>query len=835
MPNATIYMRETAHGIMVDNAGEFQTTLKQGSYTCDVSSLGYERKTQVVEIDRAEVSLTVVLEEKVYQIKAIEVSARREDPAYAVMRKAITMAPYYLYQMETYEADVYMKGTVKVEKLPRIIKAQIKDKELKDIVGKLILVESQSLIKYQAPNNYDETILAFSQSIPFDDSDISNPMDIMTTNIYDPNMWGRISPLSPGAFTYYKFALEGVAVEGERLVNKIRVIPKKKNAKLVSGWLYIMEDSWNVQSADLTGTEMGVTIRFTANYNEVVSHAFLPTAYDIQMKVNLMGIKANAKFNASIQYVQTTLNTAQAPLRATETPQQPAVPEKQQTKKQQQAQKKLEVLAEKETLSNRDAYKMSKLMREMTEPEEVRERRESLEIKPLNANIKVKVDSMAKRRDSLYWADVRDLPLRVEEIESYQQMDTAKATTNEEGQNTLTISAEVGGGSGLLGHILLGSRIKFGKQWWLSYSGLRGVVSEYNFVDGFWLGQRVTLGADFGKEKTLRISPSAYYTTAREAVNWQVDATFAYAPIRNGQLTFSAGNTTADFNRHTGTMRLINSLSSLLFARNPIMFYQKRFVEASHRIDVANGLTLTAGFVYEDRNSLSNRQSYSFWGGNPAPNLLTPDHTATKANVMVSYTPRYRYRLNRNGQKRYVESAFPTFSLFYEKGIPGKAVSSASFDRLDLGIDQKIKLNMFDHLQYFVNAGKFLSRKQLYFPDFKHFSTGELFLTTHFFENSFSLLDNYAYSTNDQWLQAHVNYTSQYLLIKHLPFLQNYMFNEALHARTLWLPGRNHSEVGYSLGIEELARIGVFVGFENGKYDAVGFSVSLPLLRVLGR
>ena len=76
------------------------------------------------------------------------------------------------------------------------------------------------------------------------------------------------------------------------MVNKIRVQPKKKNPKLVTGWLYIIEHSWNVQSADLSATELGVTVRFTATYNEVKPYAYLPTSYDIDMDIDAMGATA---------------------------------------------------------------------------------------------------------------------------------------------------------------------------------------------------------------------------------------------------------------------------------------------------------------------------------------------------------------------------------------------------------------------------------------------------------------------------------------------------------------------------------------------------------------
>ncbi len=834
IPNATVYFRETAQGIMIDDRGEFQTTLKEGNYTCEFSSLGYERKTLPIVIDKPIVSISIELDKKTYALKEVIISSKREDPAYAIMRQAIAMAPFYLHQVNTYEAEVYMKGTVKVDHIPRLLKARINNKELQNITDKLFLLESQNEIKFKAPNNYEERILAFSTTLPFD-MEASNPMDIMTTSIYDPNMWGRISPLSPGAFSYYKFSLEGMTGEGSHIVNKIKVEPRKKNSKLVSGWLYIIENSWNVQSADLSGTELGVTVRFIANYNEVRPLAFLPTAYDISMNVNTMGVKANGKYNASIQYQNVVLNESQSYTRNKQKTPKPVITTRQPTKKQQKAQQKLETIQEKEELSNRDAYKMSKLMREVVEPEEVKEKRESLELLFSDANIKVTVDSLAKSRDSLYWAEIRDLPLRQEEVVSYQQKDSLELSLKEE-SNEITLFTP----GSKVGKIFFGDKIRFKEKYWVRFNGITGTVPEYNFVDGVWLGQRLSLGTDFSEKRSLSVSPSVYYVTAREAVNWQIDGTFTYAPFKNGKLTLSGGNTTADYNNHTGTLRIINSLSSLFFAENPIKFYQKRFFDASHKIDIANGLILTTGFTNEKRNALKNNLSYSFFGGKPSPNiptghlLIMPDNKATQAKVQLDYTPRHHYWVSRRGRKIYAHSLYPTLSLYYEKGISTNKTNSASYDRLELTVKQSIKLNMFDYINYYVNTGKFLSSDRVYFPDFKHFSMADLFITAGSQEHTFNLLDNYSYSSNKQWLQAHISYTSAYLFIKNLSFLQNYLFNESLHARTLWVPGRNYTEFGYSIGFEQVINAGVYIGLEQGKYDTIGFTISIPLLKTLG-
>lgn len=835
IPNATVYIREMALGITSGDHGEFQTILKKGKYTCEFSSLGYERKTESVAIDKPSTTITVEMEKKTYTLKEVIISANREDPAYAIMRKAISMAPFYLHQIKSYESEVYLKGTVRIDKIPGFAKITVSDQEIKNMTNKLFLIESQNKVTFTAPNKYAQEVVAFSSSLPAD-IDMDNGMEIMTANIYDPNAFGRISPLAPGAFTYYKFTFEGMTTEGDHLVNKIRVTPRKKNPKLVTGWLYIIENSWNVQSADLSATEMGVTMHFTATYNEVKPYAFLPTAYDIQMKVDLMGLKASGKYGSSIQYKHVEINESQGVIRKKGDKPQAVLTEKPKTKKQIKAQQQLDNLSEKEDLSTRDAYKMARLMKEATEPEEKKKQRESLEIIQDNSEVKITVDTLAQYRDSLYWNVVRNVPLQPDEVVSYQVKDSLKLEMDSLRSKDSLHNRSVGD---WIGKVVLGEEFSFKKKFRFGYGGLLRACPQYNFTDGFWLGQRFEFLANFDKNKSLVIAPSVYYTTARKAVNWQVDGTYNYAPLRKGNLSVSGGHTTTDYMNTGGTLLFINSLSSLIFGENPVKFYEKKFISLSNKIDLANGLPLTTDFVYEKRNALANHQSYNFFGNTPSTNiphgqtLPMPDNTAMKAGIQLDYTPKYRYRLER-GRKTYVNSDFPTFSVKYTKGIPANLTTGSSFDRLEGGIHQTVKINEFNGFSYFINGGKFLSSKHIYFPDFKHFSTNELFITGSSLDNSFSLLDNYAWSTDKQWLQAFLNYPSNYLLLKRIPFLQSYLFSEALHARTLWIPGKNYTELGYSIGFSDTARIGVFVGLNKGRYDAVGFTISLPVLKTMG-
>ncbi len=125
-----------------------------------------------------------------------------------------------------------------------------------------------------------------------------------------------------------------------------------------------------------------------------------------------------------------------------------------------------------------------------------------------------------------------------------------------------------------------------------------------------------------------------------------------------------------------------------------------------------------------------------------------------------------------------------------------------------------------------------MSSKKLYTPDYNYFATSPLFISNHSFDNSFQFLNNYTYS-NRNWLEAHSNLNSEYLILKRLPFLQTQQFNESLHLSMLWSQQfpTSYVEAGYSVGINNLGRVGVFAGFNGMKYEKLEVKLSLTLLK----
>lgn len=852
IPNATLYIRERATGIAANETGDFRLLLEKGIYTFDIRSLGYEMKTVTVEINRPEQSQTFLLSETSYRLNDVLVRAKGEDPAYPIMRHAIAMAPWYLNQVKRFDSEVYLKGKLRVNKIPKLLNISIsanevsahskKKEKTEDITKQLFLVETHHQITFTAPDQYQNKLLAGKSSVPDAIGDKMFP-SVLTGSIYDPKAYGCISPLSPNAFAYYRFSLEGVRSEGEVLINKIRVTPRKKNPELLTGYLYVIDNTWNIHQADLSMEMYGVRMQFNTAYNEVKQGFFLPTTYDIDMKINILGVRAEGKYYTSVRYAQIEVQdtplhvgtdehtTSLLPITESDTVErQPLL-----SPKQQKARQKLEVMLEKKELSNRDALKMARLMNIVTEPEEKRVARESLEEVNRGATIRTEVDSLAMHRDFLYWSGIRTLPLLTEELNSYRKRDSIAANLPADSVKNASGDSTNRAGS-LFTSILTGDTRRIGTLR-LHYNGLLRAVPEYNFVDGFWIGQQVRATIDFSHRRHLELSPSFYYVTARKRINWYLDGTYRYAPLHFGQLNLTLGNRTEDYNGNDGMVRFINSISSLCFAENPVRFYQNRFLGVSNRIEPVNGLTVTPMMMLAKRNALENRTGYNFQKKSPQANLLPaeygemPDNTALKAGVDLSYTPRQHYRITK-GYKQYTRSNYPSLLLGYEQAISTGNKASASFIRVQLAVEQQIKINAFNEISYNVEAGRFFgSSRRIYFPDFKHFDTNQLFVSGRELNRSFSLIDQYEYATDRQWAQGHLNWTSEYLLLKRIPFLQAVPLSEALHLHSLQIPSVNYSEVGYSVGIEDLFRVGVFCGFRNAVYSGIGFVISIPLLQ----
>ncbi|MFV0469024.1 MAG: DUF5686 and carboxypeptidase regulatory-like domain-containing protein [Dysgonomonas sp.] len=785
---STIFVKEINQGLACNINGEYQTTLKPGKYTAEYRCMGYKNIQRQIVITANETSTeNVILETTTYELKEV-VIANGEDPAYKIMRKAIEKAPYQRALVNYFKAESYIKGTFELKKVSKLIDkhSSVGDTNLKlsDFKDKLFLQESYNEVEYTAPDKYTQTVKAFSSTIPdnFKPDDVLNALD---NSLYQPTFEGLISPLNPKAFSYYKFRYEGFTEDGNTTVNKIKIISKYNNPSLVNGYIYIAEDSWEIRSAELSATLWGLKNEFSISYGNVAKNTYLPISYTNRMTMDMLGVEGYFNYFSSIKYQTLEINTKDDP----------------------------------------ENYKLEK-----------EKKKRDFEIKPDTMTYKIRIDSLSTKRDSLYWSDIRNTPLSDREILSYTEKDSIQNSidsvrnerTNRKFRPTSLITGgQIGGDS---------AKVE------IKYSGLFGMIGDYNFVDGFWLGQKLAISTKIGDKNKITFTPNVYYASARKDLICNADLELQYAPMRMGNLLISGGSITEDFNPE-GITRTDNFLGSLLWAKNYNMLYERKYLSVSNSIDLANGLKLKINMNANKRIGVENNTDFYFQINNkPIADflLLRSSHKNIRSNryfsepsyltaysIGLSYAP-YAYYTIQDGKKTYRHVTSPIFDLYYSQGISVLDKNNSLYRQLQAGIRQRIKLDVFSSFNYNIQAGAFLGDKsQINEIDYKGFNTSNLVWMGKQPGNTFVMLDAYKYSTNDYWANAFLTYSSQYLLLKRLPFMQNTFLQENLHLKTLYTPDlKFYSEIGYSVGFLGRINLGIFASFNKTDFSEACFRLS---------
>lgn len=769
---STVYIKEINQGLVCNESGYYQTILSPGIYNIEYKCLSYKTVRHKVKITEDEVTtLDIVLDESPFDLKEVSVSSN-EDPAYRIIRKAIEKAPYYANAVNEYTADVYIKGNAELLKIASLFDKLAKKSEgvqLSDFKNKVFVQESFNQIQFTAPDKYKQTVKAFSSSIP-DNFDSKDAMGIMNTSLYMPQFGSYISPLNPKAFSYYKFRYEGFSEEGEQIINKIRVEPKLKDNLLLDGYIYIVDNSWHIHSAELTSRGYGTKQTYTISFQKLDAGVFLPIGYVVASELDILGTQVVVNYYASLKYSDFKIN---------------------------------------EDIVNKLADKKKE------------KKKRVFEITKDTLYIRVS-DSLATKRDSLYWANIRVIPLDKREIISYEKKDSVQ-------QHLDSVRKEHTNPKFSISDIFMGGKISSDSaSLVIKYDGIIKAVPEYNFVDGLWIGQSFSITKKLNRHNRLQVSPYLYYTTARKRWIGGGDIEVNYAPMRLGQINISAASTSKDFNPF-GIERIGNSYSSLIRGENLVYLYQKDYVSINNNIEISNGLKLIAGLEIAKRTGLSNNTAYT-WGRRSRirPNPYSGERfDYTAYNIGIDYTP-YAYYSIENGAKRYVKYTSPTFFVRYLEAFSSWQTNNSQFRKVQGGFYQHINLGYFDRISYLAEGGVFFSKQNIHFADFQHFRTSNSFVNLRSPFNSFLLIDGYEIFSDKYWVRTEFNYTNKYILLKRIPILQGKMFTESLHFRSVYTPLTElYTEAGYSVNLTEAINAGAFVSFRNERYRSWGIRLSL--------
>jgi len=312
VPFVSVYLKNTTKGTSANSEGEYNLQLKPGTYEVQYKAVGYRQVSRKLEFS-ANQAVNVVLTTEIYQLKDVTIKAGSEDPAYAIIRKAIKKRKAHLNEVNAYTCEVYIKGLQKLLAAPKkfmgfdIQKATREAGLDSNRKGIVYLSESQSKYSFMRPDKVHEELISSKVSGSNRTFSYNRASDVKVNFYENIQHWDRlslrplISPIADNALFYYNYKYIGLSVENGETIDKIQVTPKRGYDACFQGYIYILDDSWRIYGIDLYITKKQNinfvdTLRINQQFFPVNQQAWMTSSIKFEFTGGLFGFKVGGYF-----------------------------------------------------------------------------------------------------------------------------------------------------------------------------------------------------------------------------------------------------------------------------------------------------------------------------------------------------------------------------------------------------------------------------------------------------------------------------------------------------------------------------------------------------------
>ncbi len=758
LPYVNIYTEDGKYGTTTNEEGDYILKLNQtGEHTLIYQYLGYETLRKKINIDQLPFKLDVQLTTENTNLEEVTINSN-DNPANRIIQNAIDFRKQNLAKIEQYTADYYSRGLWRIENAPEKILGQ----DIGDLGGGLdstrsgivYLSETISEITYSAPNDFKEKVLA--SKVSGNDNGFSlNSARESEFSFYNNTIdldAKIVSPIADYGFNYYTYKLEGVFYEeGGQLINKIQVTPKRPKDRVFYGAIYIVEDSWQIYGVELTTT------------GEAVQVAPIET---LKFTQNFKYSEENEFWLKISQTVDFSFNM-------------------------------FGISGDGRFTAVYSNYNF--------EPD--------IDKKTFTREVQSFADA-ANKKDSLFWQNMRPVPLTTEEFSDYIRKDSIQ-----ELRSSKTYLDSVDG----VRNKFNVSNLAFGYSYSNSYKRQNFSISSpllgthFNTVQGWNTSLNLNYRKDQGENsgKYWRLSTSVNYGFSEEKLRYTGTFEKKFNNYSKPVLSLSAGVKTSQINDTNPISERTNDISSLLFQRNYLKLYERKFAGLSYEQEIFNGFNLFSDFSYQHRSPLfntteqawRNREGIEYTSNNP----LEPENFGS-----APFEEHSIYRLNLRGRinfgQKYLSypdakynipsEKYPTLFLGYSSGF-GADVQGYNFDHFNAALRQDITLENKGTFSYNLKAGTFLSGENMSFLDYKHFRGNQTRAGNGNYMDSFHLLPYYTFSTNKDYIEGHFEHNFKGWVLGKIPGINRLNYNLVLGAHFITTENKNAYKE-YSVGIDNL-------------------------------
>lgn len=750
---ASIYIKNTTSGTSANAEGDYILQLKPGTYEVLFKAVGYKQESRILQIsDNRIVNMT--LQAETFQLNNVIVNAGGEDPAYAIIRKAIKKRKYYLDEVNAYTCEVYIKGLQKLLAAPKkfmgfdVQKAARENGLDSNRRGIIYLSESESKFSFKKPGQVHEEMVSSKVSGSNRAFSFNRASDVKVNFYENIQEWGGlsnrplISPIAENALFYYNYKYIGFSSENGEIIDKIQVIPKRSYDACFQGYIYILEDSWRFYGINLFITKKQNinfldTLKINQQFFPVNKKIWMPSLVKFEFTGGLLGFKFGGYFIS--------------------------------------------------------VYKNYDLNPSFTKKE-------------FNELLRITRD--VNKKDTAFWQSERPIPLTEEEKTDYKNK--AALAKKRESKPYLDSLDKVNNQFKPGNLILRGYHYRNrNKHEFYSFDPLL-TAFKFNTVEGF----KIDYGASFSKRvdslnnRYLLIGAKLGYGFSDHKFTGTVNGTVPAGPLTIG---FNAGSDVSDLNYNSPLSSSLNSAYSLFKRQNYKKLYQKQSASVSLSARITGGWKASAFAEWADRKWLPNSTSYSvlhpekhdYTSNNPfSPELdipLFPENKSFKVSLRTTYDFSNKYETFPNG-RRYLPSDYPVIGISYTEGIKNLFGSDVDYSLLSADISKSyINLGILGRTSFYVGAGKFLNNNKLYYPDYVQFAGNEvLFYKSG--ANSFLLLNYYTFSTYTEYIEGHVEHNFSGFITNKIPLVRRLKLQEIVDVNYLSTTTiKNYTELGFGL------------------------------------
>ncbi|NOQ72740.1 MAG: hypothetical protein GQ574_12090 [Crocinitomix sp.] len=774
VPGARISVEKTTYGVpSSNNGGYFLEVPETDTVIVKYNMIGFAERIDTLIFVTAVIEHNVTLDYEAVALGTVEIYADDRNIVKEVIGHVIDNKKNMRNQYESYQCKTYIKTSLEKEEKNGFLKAA---RELQgggdpnsqskpaDLRQKMNFIESNSITRFKRRNTYKETIIAHNDYAEKTNSsvvvsaDFSDPNSIMPSQVIEYNPYIFFEKVADGDFDLYQNLIELPKVAANPIVS-----PFAANAFL--NYKYSLNNIFIEDGQKIYDIQVEPRFKETALFSGklfIIDSLWVVKSMDLSINPSAMGFfkafriiedfeQVDGKWVVERREFTYTINDGQNIVMGN-------------------------------TRVNHTGYEFNLDFDKKT-----------------FKNVVMEYDEEAFNKDSAYWAEVRPIQLKPEELAFIHEQDSITKLL-ESDTYVDSVNADY-------------NRLRFW-DFVLSGVGFRNREKKQeiyinplvNQVQPFGIGgYRHKLGGSYSKEfenaQAIKVDGFIDYGFRNRDVKGQLGVEYTYLPKHFGSLKVSGGDI-YDF------VTMEQSITNFLSRGN---YVRKTFFEITQRYELFNGLYGRFTFDYSTRRDISNIEKAP-WAEKLGEALNWPEivpydtYTVSIFELELLYRFKQKYILKGN-KKIVIGTQFPEVRMKFKKGVPNLFNSDVNFNFLEIGASDKVNFGTFGDLKWDVEAGTFFGKTagEVQYIEQKFFRGSDLF----FFSQplmTMQLLDS-TFNTTQPYLSAFAIHHFNGAIMGKIPLINKLKIHLVAGAAALFIQENDYAHIEVYAGIERIFKI----------------------------